>query len=151
VIKPTDALLAEYAPLSVWREAESQAARSPFKRQKTGAVIFNNVGRKLDIMSTGCSHPHDGGRKVRSIHAEQHAIARLNYVKWGHTCLIVTITAGENYANCSRPCEWCARAIKSVCNWVVYAERCNDGSWAIRREDCDKLVKGFLKPTKVTV
>jgi cytidine deaminase len=153
VIKPADDLLAQFAPLHIWREAEAQAMRSPHRTHKTGAVIFYGMGGREhgEIYSTGCAHPHDGGRKARSTHAEIHAIQRLPHAYGGAICLIVTITRNGNYATCSRPCEGCAKSLSKHCWAVTYVEKCNDGSWAVRREDCRELVKGYLKPTKVTV
>lgn len=141
-----------YAPLNIWREAERQATRSPHKQHKTGAVIFYGMGgaKQGEIYSTGCSHPHDGGRKSRSTHAEQHAISRLPPAHGGAVCMIVTLTRSGHYATCSRPCQGCAESLKKFCWAVIYVERCNDGTWAIRRESITQLLSGYrLRPTKI--
>src|SRR5687768_16926246 len=117
--KPDDLLLKQFAPLIIWREAEAQALRSPHRQHKTGAVIFQGMGTKSEIHSTGCAHPHDGGRVVRSIHAEQHAISRLPPVRYGGAiCLIVTLTRSNHYATNSRPCKGCANSLYKYC-WAV--------------------------------
>lgn len=150
--KPTDELLQAYAPLEAWREAEKQACRSPHKQHKTGAVIFCWMTSKTrwpyDIYSTGCAHPHDGGRKSRSTHAEQHAISRLPNSYVGAACLIVTLTKNGNYATCSRPCKGCASSLEKFCWRVIYVEKCNDGTWAVRSTSPKELSRGYLIPTK---
>jgi cytidine deaminase len=148
--RPSDELLSQHAPINIWRDAETQAMRSPHRQHKTGCVIFYGMNGKNSgkIYSTGCSHPHDGGMHVRSIHAEQHAISRLPQYYGGAVALIVTITRSGHYATCSRPCEGCAISLNKYCWSVVYAERCNDDSWAIRRQSCSELLNGYLKPTK---
>lgn len=134
--RPPDELLASVAPIEIWRQAEKQAARSPHKRFKTGCVIYYgmNHGKKAEVYATGCAHPHAGGLKTYSTHAEQHAISRLAPGAAGAKAIIVTLTAHNNYATCSRPCAACAKALgERVWGWY-YAELCNDGSWAIRSE-----------------
>jgi hypothetical protein len=101
-------------------------------------------GNKL--YATGCSHKHDGGLKVNSIHAERHALN--SYVSFEGLAIIVTLTRVENFANCSRPCYDCALALQRRMINVVYAERTNDGGWAIREVPFDLLTEGYLKPTK---
>lgn len=147
--KPSDELLAQYAPLEIWRTAEAQAIRSPHKTHCTGAVIYYGMDKnRADIYSTGCAHPHDGGRISRSTHAEQHAISRLRHGYGGAVCLVVTLTRNGHYATCSRPCEGCAKSLSKHCWGVVYTEKCNDGSWAVRRTSIEELLRGYLMPTK---
>ena len=148
--KPSDTLLAQYAPLEIWKAAENQAARSPHKQHKTGAIIYSGSSYRSrdDIYSTGCAHPHDGGKVSRSTHAEQHAISRLPNNCGYSICLIVTLTRNNHYATCSRPCKGCAESLCKHCCIVIYAEKCTDGSWAIRSESPTRLLRGFLIPTK---
>lgn len=147
--RPPDQMLSQHAPLNIWKEAERQAARSPHRQHKTGAVIFYGMDKKhADIYSTGCAHPHDGGRKARSIHAEQHAISRLPNEYGGAVCLIVTLTKNGHYATCSRPCKGCTDSLSKFCWSVVYAEKCNDGSWAVRKSSIDELMRGYLCDTR---
>lgn len=147
--KPSEELLEQFAPLDIWREAEKQAARSPHKQHKTGAIIYYGMNKKHpEIYSTGCAHPHDGGRVARSTHAEQHAISRLQNSYGGAVCLVVTLTRNGHYATSSRPCAGCAKSLEKFCWAVVYAELCNDGSWSVNRISTKTLLHGYLKPTR---
>lgn len=146
-VRPPDELLREYAPLEYWAEAVLQAERSPHNRHRTGCIIAN----KSSIKAKGCSHKHDGSLKVYSIHAERHALSQtgpFGYVGVGHSAVIVTLTRVGNFANCSRPCHDCAIALQHRGLSVTYAERTNDGGWAIRYVPFDQLTHGYLKPTK---
>ncbi len=137
MIKPADELLSKFAPLEIWKAAEAQALRSSMRHHRTGCVIYYGMGgsKNGEIYSTGCSHSHDGGRAVRSIHAEAHAISRLHAQHGGAKCLIVTLTKANNYASCSRPCYGCAKLISDHCWSVIYSDRTNDGGWAISEYD----------------
>jgi hypothetical protein len=64
------------------------------------------------------------------------------------TAIVVTLTKVNNFANNSRPCADCARALQAKGISVTYAERTNDGGWAIRYVPFDLLTEGYLKPTK---
>lgn len=135
----------QYAPLSIWDEAVKQAQRSTHNRHRTGAVICTFGGL---IKARGCSHKHNGGLKINSIHAERHALR--NYHEWAmpRDCIIVTLTRVGNFANCSRPCVECASALQGRNLRAIYAERTNDGGWAIRDVNNADLLDGYLKPTK---
>lgn len=101
------------------------------------------------IVTSGCSYKHDGFLKVNSIHAEQHALMkRPIYGVDTCKCIIVTLTKADNFASCSRPCAACAAALQKKMISVIYAERTNDGGWAIREVPFDLLTEGYLKPTK---
>jgi pyrimidine deaminase RibD-like protein len=143
-IRPSDELLKKFAPLKFWDIAVKQAQRSPHNRHKTGCVI-TNAGFFTEF-STGCSHKHNGGLKINSIHAERHALR--NYHNISGLAIIVTLTRVNNFANCSRPCYDCAIALQERMYSVCYAERTNDGGWAIRYVPFDLLTEGYLKPTK---
>lgn len=138
-------MLARYTPLKFWDIAVKNAQRSPHNRHKTGCVILTgNSG--FAHFSAGCSHKHNGGLKVNSIHAERHALRY--YHSTGGVAVIVTLTRVNNFANCSRPCYDCAVALQERMIAVCYAERTNDGGWAIREVPFDLLTEGYLKPTK---
>lgn len=121
----------------------AQALRSPNKRHRTGAVIFGVDER---VLSKGTAYPVEA-LAIRSIHAERDALSRWQDKNYG-TCLIVTLTKVGNFAQVSRPCFSCADALdQRGLNWVIFAEKANDGSWAVRREPpCDLLLDG--KPTR---
>jgi len=148
--RPPDELLSMHAPLHIWRMAEKEAARSPHYRFKTGCVIYYGMGNgNIRTYSTGTAHPHSGSRRTYSIHAEMHAVSRLPPEHGGAVCLLVTLTKSGNYATNSRPCVNCATLLLKHTWGCVYAEMANDGSWAIRRESTENLLKGFLIPTKM--
>jgi deoxycytidylate deaminase len=144
--RPPDALLAQNAPLHVWRHAEKQAARSPHRRHRTGAVIFDE---RQGIVSKGCAHPHDGSKRTFSTHAEIHAIGQMK--AWGQAeyMVIVTLTKTDNYASTSRPCRNCNRNLIGRVNVVMYAERTTDGDWAIVRREPEDMAREFLMPTRM--
>jgi deoxycytidylate deaminase len=148
---PAQELLQQAAPLHLWELAHKQAQRSPHKRHRTGAVIYYGMGndRLPTIYSKGCAHPHGGGRRSFSVHAEMDAIARLHGNSGGAVCLVVTLTKGGNFAHSSRPCHNCAKLLEKYVWGVIYAERANDGSWAIRRDSPEDLLRGYLIPTKM--
>ena len=147
--RPADDLLEQYAPLVIWRAAEKQAQRSPHKRHKTGCVIYYGMSSKPNIYSTGTAHPHNGGRRTFSTHAEMHAVSRLPPDHGGAVCLLVTLTKANNYASMSRPCEQCASLLSRYVWGVIYAEMTNDGNWAIRRVSANDLLTGYLSRTKL--
>lgn len=136
--------MAQYGGLEVWNEAVKQAMRSPHNRHRTGAVIFNHRG----IRAKGCSYKHNGSLAVNSIHAERHALSHISKDFYLGQCLIVTLTKVDNFANCSRPCRDCALALTGRMCGVIYAERTNDGGWAINELSFDSLTRGYLVPTK---
>jgi cytidine deaminase len=142
-IRPSDELLKQYVPLPFWDAACKQAMRSTFKRHRTGAVIDWDNGS----IGRGCSYKHDGSLRVNSIHAER-AATTISPVHHGGRCIVVTLTRVNNFANCSRPCYDCARMLQKFMLKVIYAERTNDGGWAIREVPFDLLTEGYLKPTK---
>lgn len=136
-------MLRQHGGIQVWDAAVKTAQESQFIRHRTGAVIYDT---KYGWFVKGCSHKHDGGMKINSLHAEQHALR-----KWPHeggTCYIVTLTRSNNFATCSRPCISCANRLQRKMIGVCYAERANDGSWAIREVAFDALTDGYLKPTR---
>jgi tRNA(Arg) A34 adenosine deaminase TadA len=147
--KPPLELLSQYAPLEMWEAAEKQAFRSPLRTHKTGCVIYYgmNHGRKNEIYATGCSHNHDGGRSSRSTHAEMHAIRRLPPEHGGAKAIIVTLTRSGNWASCSRPCYDCAELLQKHVWGVYWAERTNDGGWAVRAVGVEELLHGYPKRT----
>jgi len=148
--RPSTELLEQYAPLNMWERAEKEAQRSPHYRHKTGCVIYCGVGHN-ELFSTGTAHPHSGGRRSFSIHAEMHAISRLPPKSHNGVAVIVTLNkSGKNFAANSRPCVHCANLLKNHVMTVIYPELCNDGSWAIRVVDAAILCSGYLKPTKTT-
>jgi hypothetical protein len=147
--RPSDELLEQYAPLSMWRVAEKQAERSPHKRHRTGCVIFYGMGNTPRLYATGAAHPHAGGRRSFSVHAEMHAVSRIPPDHGGAVCLLVTLTKAGNYATNSRPCEQCAHLLAKHVWGVIYAEMTNVGTWAIRRASANDLCDGFLMRTKV--
>lgn len=124
------------APLAVWAEAEKQAQRSPLLRFRTGAVIFDS--RDGRIASRGCSHSHDGGRAIGSIHAEHHALENL----FGDeslilSCAVVTLTRNDNWARSSRPCgSCCSLLIRAAVREVAYARE-DLGTWVV---DCESPI-----------
>lgn len=148
--RPPDELLQRAAPLAIWRKAERQALRSPHTRWRTGAVIYYGMGdrNQAQVYSQGCAHPHDGGRRVRSIHAEAHAVSRLPRLAGGAVVVIVTLTKCGHYATVSKPCQGCAELLRK-CVWgVIYAERTNAGTWVVRNESPEDLLGGrTLHPT----
>lgn len=138
--RPTDEQLAAAAPMEIWEQAIAQAKRSPHKRHRTGAVIYAGMGSGAgEVYSTGCSHTHDGGLKVRSMHAEHHAITRLPPMHGGSVCVIVTLTRSGNFAKVSKPCSTCSKLLSKHVWGVVYAEQANDGSWMVFRHSPDTL------------
>ena len=149
---PTNELLQTFAPMWVWKEVIKQAQRSPQKRHKTGAVIFNKP-RNPNLLSVGTAHPHNGGHKVASIHAEADAISRVhkNAPVYDAVCVVVTLTRDGHFAMSSRPCEGCAAQLKAKGLWrVVWCEKANDGSWAVNSESPEQLLEGTLIKTKYT-
>ena len=147
--RPPDKLLEQFASLTIWRLAEREAMRSPHKRHKTGAVIFYGMGGKSTIYSSGTAHPHDGGRRSYSVHAETHAVSRLPPNHGGAVCLVVTLNKTGNYSTCSRPCENCANLLARHVWGTMYCEMTNTGTWVVRREPAENLLNGFLQKTKV--
>jgi cytidine deaminase len=127
--------------LPLWDAACRQAMRSTFKRHRTGAIIDWENGH----IGRGCSYKHDGSLRVNSIHAER--AATMPPFLYGR-CIVVTLTRVGNFANCSRPCYDCAKTLQKYMLKVVYAERTNNGGWAIREVPFDLLTEGYLKPTK---
>ena len=149
-MNPPRDLLEQYAPGHIWDLAEKQALRSPHRRHKVGAVIFYGMGGSdaPKVYSKGCSHSHAGGLSVNSIHAERDAISKMHGTCGGAVCLIVTLSRKDRWAGSSRPCEECAKALKPRVWGVIYAERTNDREWAVRSDSPERLMYGFLKPTK---
>ena len=138
---PPTELLETVAPIPIWWAAMAQALRSPNRRHRTGAVIFED-GK---VLAKGTAYPVED-LKVRSVHAERDAIAYWQDKNHGE-CLIVTLTRVGNFAQVSRPCIGCADALdQRGIEWVVFAEKANDGSWVVRREPPCDLLNG--KPTR---
>jgi pyrimidine deaminase RibD-like protein len=138
-------LLEQYGELVWWEEAVKQAQRCTFKRHRTGVVIVDKRGT---LRARGCSHKRDG-YKANSMHAEQHAIGNFyDGPSLKCYCIIVTLTKVSNFASCSRPCYDCAYSLQNNGLDVIYAERTNNGGWAIREVPFDLLTEGYLKPTK---
>lgn len=140
--RPTQKQLNDALPIQYWEIAEAQALRSTHSRHKTGAVIFNPRNymarwRRPLTKSIGCSHTHNGGMAIRSVHAEHHAIMNWPKAEYevGCICLIVTITRNGNYASASKPCQNCASLLAGKVGDVIFAERANDGSWVIKSEN----------------
>jgi len=109
------------------------------------------ASRRQPIKAAGCSHKHNGSLKVNSIHAERHALSNFPFdlrMSVYHVAIIVTLTRVDNFANCSRPCYDCALALQKQGINVIYAERTNDGGWAIREVPFDLLTEGYLKATR---
>ena len=127
---PDRGLLSQAAPISIWEEAIKQALRSDHKRHKTGCVITNY---KHDILTKGCSHTHDGGMQVRSIHAEVDALSKHFNQNWAlRRVVIVTLTKVGNFATSSKPCAGCAKALMDVSvEEVCFVEKANDDSWVL--------------------
>lgn len=152
--KPSIELLQKGAPLHIWAHAEQQAEQSPHKRHRTGAVIYYGMGMGSDanVFARGYAHPMHG-IATWSMHAESHAIQHLPmggpYYYGGAVICIVTLTKNGNYASTSRPCEDCTRNLMSHVWGVVYAERTNDGGWAMVRRTPEELSREFLAPTKM--
>jgi cytidine deaminase len=149
--RPSDELLDQYAPLHIWQMAIKQAERCPHKRFKTGCVIYYGMsGNNTRTYSTGTAHPHGGGRRTYSVHAEMHAVSRLPPDHGGAIALILTLTKTGNFATNSRPCAHCAGLLSRHVWGVIYPELCNDGSWAIRRVGAKELMHCYLQETKMT-
>lgn len=139
---PPRELLETVAPYSLWEEAVAQAVRSPHKRHRTGAILFD----QMKIIGRGCAHD-SYGTAVRSIHAEIEAIKPRIWKPFAErpSCLIVTLTRVGNFASVSRPCTGCARALLNCeIKNVIFAERANDDSWAVRCEPPINLLNGKL-------
>lgn len=145
-IRPDKKLLEQYGGgLVWWEEAIKQAQRSTFQRHRTGAVIVDYRGT---LRAKGCAHKRDGFA-ANSMHAEQHAISNFHDgASLKCVCIVVTLTRVDNFATCSRPCHDCAHALQKNGLDVIYAERTNDGDWAIRYTPFDLLTDGYLKSTK---
>ena len=137
---PSTSILTEVAPLAVWEETCKQAKRSTHKRHRTGAVIFKN-GKRPEIFAKGCSHNHDGGMAIASVHAEHDAITNLPKDFDADTVCIVTLTKAGNFAKNSRPCLSCARQLLSIVDRVIYCEMNNDGSWTVNSETITSLLQ----------
>ena len=134
---PAPNILAQHAPLDIWRLAEKQANRSVLKLFKTGAIIFDSYGK---VVSKGCSHMKENWAPRPNIHAEQDALLKSGNVS-GMTCLIVTINKSGNHACSSKPCAFCTHIMhKAGIGRVIYAERTNDGEWSVNDETLDNLI-----------
>jgi deoxycytidylate deaminase len=137
---PNTGLLTEVAPLAIWEEASKQARRSTHMRHRTGAVIFKN-GKRPEVFAKGCSHNHDGGMAIASVHAEHDAITNLPRDFDADTICIVTLTRAGNFAKNSRPCLSCARQLTGIVRNVIYCEVDNDGSWLVNSETIESLLQ----------
>lgn len=134
--RPESDVLHANAPKHIWAAAIKEAERSPFKRHRTGAVIY--VPSTLEIISKGCSYPHDGGYKINSVHAEHHALKGIpkNRRDAGNlACVVVTLTSNGSFARVSKPCSNCARLLLAPVATVTYCEKANDNSWTIMSMD----------------
>ena len=132
---PSTSLLEVAAPIHIWEEAAKQAERSCHHRHRTGAVIFK--GDK--ILSKGCSHKHNGGLAINSIHAEHHALQSFRDTDLSANICVVTITKVGNFARSSRPCHACSSLLEKHLNRVVYCEMTNDGHWIVNDVRTDDL------------
>jgi deoxycytidylate deaminase len=130
---PPDKLLESVAPMNMWYRSISRAASCTHKRHRTGCIIFDNKTGK--VLASGTAHPADG-YAIRSIHAERDALRKVSSEGGSHSLLIVTLTKTGNFAQVSRPCTHCTEAILQCpeIDNIIYAERTNDGTWAVRDE-----------------
>ena len=115
-------------PLELWTEAIKQAKRSDHKRHRTGCVIYRRSDFK--VITRGCSHTHNGGLKVRSVHAEMDALSKLKGFPM-FDALVVTLTRVDRFAKVSKPCVDCAKHLGYYCRLVTFCEQANDGSWTV--------------------
>jgi tRNA(Arg) A34 adenosine deaminase TadA len=135
---PSSELLANYAPLSAWRQAQRQAQRSPMGYYRTGAVLIDHRG---EIISMGCSHPSPDGQ-MASTHAERHCLGQAaNSDLRRSLCLLYTRSARSGgCAWTSRPCYNCAWALaKRGVQAAIYPRRTESGLWTIEVDRLDDL------------
>lgn len=133
-----DILLESCLSLELWHAAEKQAIRSGLGVFRTGAVVFDKYNR---ILSTGCSHVSN--KHTNWIHAEENACSRMwpALRKFNARCVIVTLSQSGGWAWSSRPCARCFNKLNHYnIDSVVYAEKCNDGSWAIREQKISEIM-----------
>ncbi len=115
--------------------ALKEARRSPMRRFKNGAVIYDKITKK--IISSGCSYDSDPGyQKVATIHAEMDAIRKTDkngLLYWD--CLVIALNKTGNATYSSCPCITCA-SLLSDCRVrnIIYHQQLNDGSWVVMRE-----------------
>lgn len=147
LLAPTTEQLGAIIPVEIWDLAIKQASRSDHKRHRTGCVIFH----RDKILSRGCSHTHNGGMKIRSIHAEMDAIKNCPPSETKsiyYRAVIVTLTRVGNFASISKPCTGCAHLLSTRVITVTYAERNNDGSWRIETRTPYELLDDQLSSTR---
>jgi deoxycytidylate deaminase len=127
---PTTEQLQKYAPIHIWDEAVKQAKRSDHTRHKTGCVLYTKQG---EVIGRGCSHTHDGGLHVRSMHAEADAINRQKFQEYPRElyALVVTLTRSGGFAKISKPCAGCAKLLSHEVETVTFLEQANDRSWTV--------------------
>lgn len=128
-----DKLIENELGYDILGRVRSQAFRSTIQSYKTGAVVFND--RNLNVISSGTSHiPYEFtvGEK-RSVHAEDHALNKISYIKDKSNLSIVIYTlnwSGANHTTSSRPCPPCAqRLMRAGLRHIYYCERDNVGGW----------------------
>lgn len=106
------------------------AKRSTNKTHKTGAVIIRNGV----VLATGWSHVSEANyTRLRSIHAEMHAIARAKAQRKmlaGSNIYIATINAKSGNVVNSCPCINCAIALLREGLWARYTQKHKNGGWS---------------------
>lgn len=94
------------------------AERSPHRRFRTGAVICDRRG---DILSVGWAHRNGTRRKLYSVHAELHALTRLDRTRLENGTVYVATIGRTGTQKLSAPCADCVAVLgRSGLSRAVY-------------------------------
>lgn len=119
-------------------EAVRIAERSTMYKHRTGAVIVH----KRKIISNGWSHYPRIPTRLRSLHAEMHAIARARHLRLKELSdvriYIATLTKGGNVVS-GRPCLHCAIGLHSLGIEVCFSDPDVGYSWLILPDELEDL------------
>ncbi len=137
--RPDNSLLEKVAPIELWEIAIKQAKRSTMRRFRTGAVAYHISD--FEVYARACSHTHNGGMQIASVHAEHALVNRLRKNNpGGAVALVVTLNNRGSFTSSSRPCLSCAKLLSEQVWGVVYADKSNDGSWIINHESPNDMI-----------
>lgn len=147
-IPPLD-VLSKAAPLEVWDAAYNETLKSPMRRFRAGAALYDPSTEQ--ILSRGCSQPTTTySKNLASVHAECDCISNSRNLNLSGLWMVLTICNGRGgYSWSSRPCMSCAyNLFDQEIERVVYPERKTSDSgypiWIVRSEHPEELVDRAL-------
>lgn len=145
---PEGEVLIPVAALELWEMAMRQAERSPQRRFRTGAVLFDPRSGRL--LSKACSRCAPGQmQEVATLHAEADAIRKARHVDLeGAHALVVCVNANSSgWAWSACPCRSCAAQLDHAgIAEVHFAQRDSEGEWMVFSVSPQSLIRRAENP-----